>query len=124
MEVAGVSSKVESSYKQLGNNGENRRLDCLLADIYAAWTSLEQFYAKADISMNLEDCLLDETISETSACCGVCLLDVNIPKTNNNRNNSQLEYGGHVYHSVCANLWVNCVDSSLPALAIGNPVFL
>ena len=73
--------------------------------------------------MCLEDDSLEEANCETSTCCGVCLIDVNIAKIRN-RNTSQLEYGGHVYHSVCANLWVNCVDSSLPALAIGNFSFL
>ena len=73
--------------------------------------------------MNLEDICLEETGTETTACCGVCLIDVNNTKTNN-KNTSQLEYGGYIYHSVCANLWVNCVDSSLPALAVGNSSFL
>jgi hypothetical protein len=64
-------------------------------------------------------------VFEPPMCCGVCLMDVrsNV-KTDSGRNTSQLEYGGHVYHSVCANLWVNCVDSSLPALATGSSSFL
>lgn len=64
-------------------------------------------------------------VFEPPACCGVCLTDVrNSAKTDGSRNTSQLEYGGQVYHSVCANLWVNCVDSSLPALATGSSGFL
>lgn len=123
LEVAGISNRIECSYKHLANSGEYRKLDSLLVDINIAWSSLEQYYTKADISMSL-DVPVEETSYETSACCGVCLIDVYIAKTNNNRNTSQLEYGGHVYHSVCANLWVNCVDSSLPSLSFENSSFL
>lgn len=65
------------------------------------------------------------SVCDPTVCCGVCLTDVNSgAKTVSSRNTSQLEYGGHIYHSVCANLWVNCVDSSLPALATGSSSFL
>jgi len=50
--VAGVSHRVECSYKHLGNSGENKQLDSLLADIYSAWSSLELYYVKADISVS------------------------------------------------------------------------
>jgi len=64
-------------------------------------------------------------VCDPTMCCGICLLDVSSgAKTDRGRNTSHLEYGGHVYHSVCANLWVNCVDSSLPALAGGHSSFL
>jgi hypothetical protein len=67
----------------------------------------------------------NSSVCDPTMCCGVCLTDVSsAAKTDSSRNTSQLEYGGHVYHSVCANLWVNCVDSSLPALATGSTSFL
>ncbi|PSN36681.1 hypothetical protein C0J52_16280 [Blattella germanica] len=52
VEVAGVTQRVESSYKQLASGGEYKKLDSLLADIDSAWTSLEQYYLKADISVS------------------------------------------------------------------------
>ncbi|XP_021927526.1 synergin gamma-like isoform X2 [Zootermopsis nevadensis] len=131
LEVAGVKDKVEYSYKELKNSGEYRQLDSLLADIDGAWSSLEPYYVKADIAVDMKPDLLVGSGNESSlvfeppACCGVCLTDVrNSAKTDGSRNTSQLEYGGQVYHSVCANLWVNCVDSSLPALATGSSGFL
>jgi hypothetical protein len=50
--VAGVSHRVECSYKQLGNNGEYKQLDPLLADIDSAWSSLESYYLKAEIPVS------------------------------------------------------------------------
>ncbi|XP_023718886.1 synergin gamma isoform X2 [Cryptotermes secundus] len=131
LEVAGVSHRVECSYKQLGNSGEYKQLDSLLADIHSTWSSLESYYVKADISVHLEMDLPvgsgngSSSVCDPTVCCGVCLTDVNSgARTDSSRNTSQLEYGGHIYHSVCANLWVNCVDSSLPALATGSSSFL
>lgn len=53
LEVAGVSHRVECSYKQLGNNGEYKQLDSLLADIHSTWSSVESYYVKADISVSI-----------------------------------------------------------------------
>lgn len=50
--MAGVSHRVECSYKQLGNNGEYKQLDPLLADIDSAWSSLESYYLKAEIPVS------------------------------------------------------------------------
>jgi hypothetical protein len=50
--VAGVSHRVECSYKQLGNNGEYKQLDPLLADIDSAWSSMESYYLKAEIPVS------------------------------------------------------------------------
>jgi hypothetical protein len=63
-------------------------------------------------------------IFEPPVYCGICLMGVrSSAKTVSGRNTSHLEYGGRTYHSVCANLWVNCVDSSLPALTTGSSSF-
>ena len=53
MEVAGVTHRVECSYKQLASCGEDRKLDSLLVDINKAWASLKQYYTKADISVSI-----------------------------------------------------------------------
>lgn len=43
--------------------------------------------------------------------CGICLANLY-----GGGNTHPLEYSGNIYHASCANLWVNCVESSLPAL--------
>lgn len=51
--------------------------------------------------------------------CGVCLLDVDQQGPNSNGDiMAKLSYGGRQYHAPCANFWVNCVDSMLPALRL------
>ena len=60
---------------------------------------------------------LDDLSSKRKAC-GVCLLDVDFAMCTGEggRNVRKLSHGGHQYHAPCANFWVNCVDSTLPAL--------
>ncbi|KAL8562050.1 hypothetical protein ACOMHN_031821 [Nucella lapillus] len=69
---------------------------------------------------------LDAPAAQLKAC-GVCLLDVDyrnttpitpIPTTPNIDVLPKLSYGGRQYHAPCANFWVNCVDSMLPALKL------
>lgn len=52
--------------------------------------------------------------------CGVCLLNVDSRSKAYNRSEDSLKlsYGGRQYHATCANLWVNMVDSLLPALPL------
>ena len=61
----------------------------------------------------------EENLSER--LCGVCLLDADIysdSESANQQSGHKLNYGGRQYHAPCANFWVNCVDSMLPALKI------
>lgn len=55
----------------------------------------------------------DSRMQQQQKACGVCLLDVASQTTTH-----QLSYAGRLYHAPCANFWVNCVDSMLPALVI------
>lgn len=51
--------------------------------------------------------------------CGVCLLNVDAKSKRSGTNDDhKLTYGGRQYHASCANFWVNCVASMLPALKI------
>jgi len=61
----------------------------------------------------------DDSLSQMKAC-GVCLLNVDVPCKNFNRDEdcTKLTYGRRQYHASCANFWVNCVDSLLPALKL------
>ena len=45
--------------------------------------------------------------------CGICLINVQ-----DNDDLHRLVYGGRQYHATCANLWLNCVDSTLPTLRL------
>ena len=57
--------------------------------------------------------------------CGVCLLNVDCHSSSIHDNaNNKLMYGGRQYHAACANFWVNCVDSTLPALRIPELLWL
>lgn len=61
----------------------------------------------------------DDQVAQFRAC-GVCLLDVEATCQDfvSEEQCAKLTYGGRQYHAVCANLWVNCVDSMLPALRL------
>ena len=61
----------------------------------------------------------DDTASQLKAC-GVCLLNVDVMDrtSNDNERAAKLTYSGRQYHTTCANFWVNCVDSMLPALKL------
>lgn len=61
----------------------------------------------------------DDQVAQFRAC-GVCLLDVDAASQDfvSEEQCAKLTYGGRQYHAVCANLWVNCVDSMLPALRL------
>ena len=50
--------------------------------------------------------------------CGVCLLDVDCSPLSGSEAPAKLSYSGRQYHAPCANFWVNCVDSMLPALKL------
>ena len=60
--------------------------------------------------------------SNTPQACGVCLLNVDSRSKAFDRleDSHKLSYGGRQYHATCANLWVNMVDSILPALPLNT----
>lgn len=64
--------------------------------------------------------LLDDDTSTQYRACGVCLLDVDmkVRGVDLDTDNAKLTYGGRQYHAPCANFWINCVDSTLPALKL------
>ena len=69
----------------------------------------------------------DDTTAQYLAC-GVCLLSVDMKMKGGGQENgnsvAKLTYGGRQYHSACANLWINCVDSTLPALKLPELLWL
>lgn len=60
--------------------------------------------------------------SNTPQACGVCLLNVDSRSKafDRSEDSHKLSYGGRQYHATCANLWVNMVDSILPALPLNT----
>nr|CAD7456630.1 unnamed protein product [Timema tahoe] len=107
-EVMNVCHRVEKSYRQ--TSPPDPRLDALLINIDSLGTSLQPFYNKAGI---IVECECPDAEGSTAEACGVCLMAVAPDAASDAR---RLTYAGHVYHAACANLWVNCVDCSLPAL--------
>nr|CAD7202780.1 unnamed protein product [Timema douglasi] len=107
-EVMNVCHRVEKSYRQ--TSPPDPRLDALLINIDSLGASLQPFYNKAGIIVEGE---CPDAEGSISAACGVCLAAV-APDAASGA--CRLTYAGHVYHAACANLWVNCVDCSLPAL--------
>ncbi|XP_025089450.1 synergin gamma-like isoform X3 [Pomacea canaliculata] len=96
-----------------------------LKDIDLAWNNLTAFLVGASLlpdetSLNFAYAVLksDGPAAQQKAC-GVCLLDVDQQGPNSNGDiMAKLSYGGRQYHAPCANFWVNCVDSMLPALRL------
>ena len=72
-------------------------------------------------SLNFSKCVVRaKAVGAQERACGVCLLDVNGRSlaVNHPYDGHKLKYGGREYHASCANFWVNCVDSTLPALKL------
>ncbi|XP_046390105.1 synergin gamma-like isoform X2 [Ischnura elegans] len=124
LEVYWVSRRIAASYQQL--DLRDSQLDSLLDDIGAVWEGLMPFYEKSgimEVEYNL-DLRSSEGVwkaHESGVNCGVCL--VVVPPDGDEVLSQSLVYGGHHYHTTCANLWVNCVDRLLPSLQyISNTV--
>ncbi|XP_048016181.1 synergin gamma isoform X1 [Megalobrama amblycephala] len=96
-------------------------------------------------SLDFSSCILRHGIKNAKElACGVCLLNVDSRSKKKNENtfgrlfkraltkdsrsklrafnsetdNFKLMYGGHQYHSSCANFWINCVEPKPPGLIL------
>ncbi|KAK7087724.1 hypothetical protein V1264_021736 [Littorina saxatilis] len=90
-----------------------------------AWNNLTAFLVGASLlpdeaTMTFTHAILKTDIpAAQQKACGVCLLDVDSTSRNSSGEETpKLAYGGRQYHAPCANFWVNCVDSMLPALKL------
>ncbi|XP_041349229.1 synergin gamma-like isoform X2 [Gigantopelta aegis] len=101
-------------------------LEKLLKEIDLSWNNLTAFLMGSSIlpDPNTLD-FFHATIKSASELsqeksCGVCLLNVDVKDRSLADENGvvKLMYGGRQYHAPCANFWVNCVDSTLPALRL------
>ncbi|XP_012272798.1 synergin gamma [Orussus abietinus] len=102
-EVAAVCRRVNFSHKEMDINIMG--FDDLLLDIDRIWAEMEPFYANIPIVTELP--VWPEHQGE-GMICALCLTVVTSGRVVYNENN---------YHATCANLWLNCVSSDLPALA-------
>ena len=74
---------------------------------------LTMFKAKQQMALNFQPLASNNTTNNNSpggAICGICLRPLGSCE-------SLVEHGGAWYHAACANLWVNRVELTLPALA-------
>jgi len=59
----------------------------------------------------------DDMQQEGHIVCGVCM-----HHTEDDTHSNLLDYGGILYHSTCANLWINAVDVTLPSISSSIPM--
>ncbi|XP_033748031.1 synergin gamma-like isoform X2 [Pecten maximus] len=124
VEIFRVVCRITTAMKAQGLATD--KLTQLLKDIDLSWNNLTAFLVGGNLmpddnSLRFNNAILksDDSLSQRKAC-GVCLLNVDVPSKNFSREEDcpKLTYGGRQYHAACANFWVNCVDSTLPALKL------
>ncbi|XP_071944176.1 synergin gamma-like [Antedon mediterranea] len=121
IEIYRVACRVSTSVEAAGVGTEE--LNLMRKNIELVWNNLSAFLASASIlpedkSFLFKTALLHPEPSNINMACGVCLLNVDakVKSLDCSEDSHKLMYGGRQYHTTCANLWVNLVDSILPAL--------
>ncbi|XP_052801011.1 synergin gamma-like isoform X2 [Mya arenaria] len=110
IEIYRVVCKITEAIKKTGMG--NEKLGGMLKEIDLAWNNLTAFLVGGSVmpdpaSLDYSGCY------DEAASCGLCLLSVERGKSGAL---AMLSYAGNQYHTSCANFWINCVDSCLPAL--------
>ncbi|XP_071486796.1 synergin gamma-like [Diadema antillarum] len=125
IEVYRVACRITTSIQGLGI--DNDILGKLEKDINQIWNNLSAFLQLSSIKPNegsfvFKTAMLRPEPSNTPQACGVCLLNVDSRSKafDRSEDSHKLSYGGRQYHATCANLWVNMVDSILPALPLNT----
>ncbi|KAL4224149.1 hypothetical protein ACF0H5_017602 [Mactra antiquata] len=124
IEIYKIVCKISVTMNKSGIHSD--KLTILLKDIDLAWNNLTAFLVGGSVMPEEQSLIFDHgTLSsdDTSLqylACGVCLLNVEMKMSNTDIDNvnAKLTYGGRQYHASCANFWINCVDSTLPALKL------
>lgn len=113
-EVYKVCQRIALSSRLTGLQSES--LDKLCCEVQETWERLASYLENSCLFTvkvpPAEDSKWLPSAEESAKSCGVCLLHVDNPDIAS----SKLSYSGREYHSPCANLWVNCVNSLLPAV--------
>ncbi|XP_041437895.1 synergin gamma isoform X2 [Xenopus laevis] len=138
VEVYRVTKRVELGIKATAVCSE--KLQLLLKEIDKLWNNLIGFMSLASLmpdesALDFSSCMLRPGIKNApELACGVCLLNVDSrskkeenpalehPRKafNSKNDNFKLSYGGHQYHTSCANFWINCVQPKPPGLLLPN----
>lgn len=119
-EVYRVAKRIESGMKSL--NLEDETLKDILRNIEFGWHNLQAFLSfspsvlqKLPSAFNLDYLLndLEHSLADSqNGNCGVCLLK--IPPSTEATYETVVGYHGCLYHTTCANFWLNCVENHLP----------
>ncbi|XP_018119458.1 synergin gamma isoform X2 [Xenopus laevis] len=126
LEVYRVSKRMEGGMAM--HNIEPNGLRIMFRDIELTWNNLQAFLAMCPCILqklpppSVLNCTTATPHLDTnpclSRCCGICLLEgLNEEQIPEEPADSLQEHKGHLYHSSCANFWLNCVDSTLPVLS-------
>ncbi|XP_076330545.1 synergin gamma-like [Tachypleus tridentatus] len=122
-EVQRVVQRVKLAIKMSGK--ETDELQRILVDTDSTWQNILVFLTGTSLmpeggSLEFSSTILPLDTEDVSKACGVCLLNVEgrSKAFDVEQDSYKLMYGGRQYHAACANLWVNCVDSLLPALPL------
>ena len=110
-----TGEKIEQSWKQLTINLNGRSIIPEKAVFNFSTKSLTNNKSETHISSHNE-------------LCGLCLLNVSNPNCSSKADNkinsmmvdTSLKHGSRVYHSTCANFWVNQIDLVLPTLSLNS----
>ena len=101
-EVWGVCKRIQESSRRVTTSS---RVDELLALAHTHWAQILT-YAEHTLEKDSPRHIKPNVTQSSDVVCGVCLRGGNV----------SLSYGGYSYHAPCANLWLNCVDLTLPSL--------
>jgi len=103
-------------YQSWMRSGGNEILGELHQKLALAWDSMSPFLLGTDLE---EDFRRRSPMSDEDAenVCGICLIGTGWRDGEEEESwRLSLDFGGTLYHLPCANLWLNQVDSNLPAL--------
>jgi len=115
-EVYIVAYRIQTAAQSLGL--EDTGLLQLQDSIQSSWKQIKM-EASDCLVLDMSNLNLGKTTG-TSSCtdkCGICLNRVEQEVIANDVNTGVITNEGVIYHAGCANFWVNCVDSQLPALS-------
>ena len=107
-------NQIEKAWKQLAINLNGRSIIPEKAVFHFSQYLLQES----------ENNIANDSFGTKKDICGLCLLSTSTPtylptqdeKSNNVFVDTSLEHQGHIYHSTCANFWMNRMDAALPKL--------
>ncbi|CAG2102699.1 unnamed protein product [Medioppia subpectinata] len=109
LEVYAIVKRLDKSLKASDKLNDN--ITKLIDDIDSAWNTIGSLFAKASIDIELKDeSVMNESESSpsnTGSLCTICCSKATADRP-------VIPFAGFDYHTSCANLWLNCINPSLP----------